>query len=167
MQQQRAVSSERFPRASERTVQTGIGDATAEAEIRELMDDWIAAVRAQDVDRIVSHYARDIIAFDAVSQLQFKGVDAYKEHWKKCLALCPGPMIFEIHDVNILASDDVAFCHCLNRCGAAGENGEEKASWMRGTIGYRKTNGKWLIVHEHWSAPFNIESGKALFDLQP
>jgi ketosteroid isomerase-like protein len=38
---------------------------------------------------------------------------------------------------------------------------------MRGTIGYRKTDGTWLVVHEHWSAPFDIESGKALFDLQP
>jgi uncharacterized protein (TIGR02246 family) len=131
------------------------------------MDSWTRAVQAQDVDRIVSHYAPDIVAFDAVSQLRFRGVDAYSEHWKKCLALCPGPMIFEIHDLNIAAGDDVAFCHCLHRCGATAENGEEKTSWMRGTIGYRKTDGTWLVVHEHWSAPFDIESGKALFDLQP
>ena len=167
MQQHRAVSSDRSSQAPERTLRTGTGEATAEAEIRELLDDWIAAVRAQDVDRIVSHYAPDILAFDAVSQLRFKGVDAYKEHWRKCLALSPGPMIFEIHDVSVVAGDDVAFCHCLNRCGATLNNGGEKTSWMRGTIGYRKTEGRWLVVHEHWSAPFDIASGKALFDLQP
>jgi ketosteroid isomerase-like protein len=60
----------------------------------------------------------------------------------------------------------VAFSHYLTRCGAI-ENGEEKASWMRVTVGYRKTNGKWIIVHEHFSAPFDMESGKALFDLKP
>jgi uncharacterized protein (TIGR02246 family) len=167
MQQHRAAPSARSSQAPDRTRRTGGSETTAEAEILKVVDSWIAAVRAQDVGRIVSHYAPDIVAFDAVSQLRFRGVHAYREHWEKCLALCPGPMVFEIHDVSIVAGDDVAFCHCLNRCGAAMENGEEKTSWMRGTIGYRKTNGNWQVVHEHWSAPFDIESGKALFDLQP
>jgi ketosteroid isomerase-like protein len=35
------------------------------------------------------------------------------------------------------------------------------------TFGCRKTNGKWKIAHEHFSAPFDPVSGKALFDLQP
>jgi ketosteroid isomerase-like protein len=38
---------------------------------------------------------------------------------------------------------------------------------MRVTVCYRKTNGKWLVVHEHFSAPFEMESGKALLDLEP
>jgi ketosteroid isomerase-like protein len=38
---------------------------------------------------------------------------------------------------------------------------------MRATVGHRKTNGKWMIVHEHFSAPFNMESGKALLGLKP
>lgn len=38
---------------------------------------------------------------------------------------------------------------------------------VRATVCYRKTNGRWLVVHEYFSAPFDIESGKALFDLQP
>jgi uncharacterized protein (TIGR02246 family) len=141
--------------------------ATAEAEVRELVDSWLRAVRAHDVDGIVSHYAPDILSFDAISQLQFKGVDAYRKHWEACLSMCPGPMVFEIHDLNIAARNDVAFCHCLNRCGGTGEDGEEKVGWMRMTACFRKRNGKWMVVHEHFSAPFDMESGKALFDLQP
>ncbi|UTN77365.1 hypothetical protein NMC42_08010 [Pseudomonas aeruginosa] len=41
--------------------------------IRQLIEDWRAAVRASDVPRIVSYYAEDIVAFDAILQLQFKG----------------------------------------------------------------------------------------------
>ena len=48
--------------------------ATAEAEIRELVGRWLKAVVATDIDGIVSHYAPDIVAFDAVSQLQFTGM---------------------------------------------------------------------------------------------
>ena len=142
-------------------------EATAEAETRALMENWLSAVRAQDIQGIVSHYASDILAFDAVSQLQFKSVDAYRKHWETCLAMCSGPMIFEIHDLNIVAADDLAFSHYLTRCDAKEENGEGKAPWMRVTVGYRKTNGKWMIVHEHFSAPFDMESGKALFNLKP
>jgi uncharacterized protein (TIGR02246 family) len=140
--------------------------ANAEPEIRALMNDWLKVVRASDVNGIMSHYAPDILAFDAIAQLQFKGKEAYGKHWEACLAMCPGPMIFEIHDLQIAPAGDVAFSHYLTRCGAI-ENGEEKASWMRATVGYRKTNGKWIIVHEHFSAPFDMESGKALFDLKP
>jgi uncharacterized protein (TIGR02246 family) len=141
--------------------------ATAEAEIREQVDSWLKAVLALDLDGIVSHYAPDILAFDAVSQLQFKGVDAYRKHWQACLAMCrPGAMIFEMHDLNVAAGDDVAFATALNRCGGTGENGEEKAGWMRMTTGYRKTHGKWMIVHEHFSAPFDMETLKVL-DVKP
>jgi uncharacterized protein (TIGR02246 family) len=142
-------------------------NVTAEAEIRETLDRWIKAACAKDVDAIVSHYAPDIIAFDAVMQLQIKGVEAYKEHWQMCMNMCPGPMIMEAHQLNIDASGDIAFASGLIRCGAAAEDGEEKASWMRMSTGYRKQNGKWRIVHEHFSAPFDMESGKALFELQP
>lgn len=141
--------------------------ATAEAEIREVVDQWLEAVLAGDVDGIVSHYARDILAFDAVSQLQFKGVDAYRTHWEACLAMCPSDtMIFEIHDLNVVAGDDVAFATALTRCGGADENAEEKAGWLRMTVGYRRRNERWMIVHEHFSAPFDMETLKVL-DLKP
>jgi len=141
--------------------------ATAKDEIRDLLESWRDAAEAKDIERIVLHYAPEILAFDAIAQLQFKGRDAYKQHWQACMAMCPGPMIFEIHDLDIATQGDLAFGHYLSRCGATGPDGEEKAGWMRATVGCRKVNGRWLIVHEHFSAPFDPESGKALFDLKP
>jgi uncharacterized protein (TIGR02246 family) len=138
-----------------------------EAEIRAFIDSWLNAVRAQDLDGIAAHYAPDILAFDAVTQLQFKGREPYREHWQACFAMSYGPMIFELHDLVIVAGHDVAFSYFLNRCGTVGDDGEEKASWMRGSAGYRRTGGRWTIVHEHFSAPFDMETGEALFDLSP
>ena len=144
-----------------------IAKATAEAEIRAQVDSWLQAVLAMDIEGIVSHYASDILAFDAVSQLQFKGVDAYRMHWQTCLAMCrPGTMIFEMHDLNVTAGDDVAFATALTRCGGTGETGEVQAGWLRLTAGYRKTNGTWMVVHEHFSAPFDMETLKVL-DVKP
>ena len=67
-----------------------------EAKIRELIDHWANAARTSDLDGIMSHYAPDIVAFDAIAQLQFKGKDAYRKHWEACLSMCSGPMIFEV-----------------------------------------------------------------------
>jgi ketosteroid isomerase-like protein len=72
-----------------------------------------------------------------------------------------------MRDLDVTAGDGVAFSHYLTRCGGTDENGEEKASWMRATVCLRKIDGKWKVVHEHYSAPFDMESGKAMFDLQP
>jgi ketosteroid isomerase-like protein len=65
----------------------------------------------------MSIYAPDIVSFDAIARLQFKGVDEYRKHWEACLSFCQGPITFEIHDLKITAGDDVAFSHCRGRCG--------------------------------------------------
>ena len=138
-----------------------------EAKIRELIDHWANAARTSDLDGIMSHYAPDIVAFDAIAQLQFKGKDAYRKHWEACQSMCSGSMIFEVHQLHIAARDDLAFGHYLSRCGGTGPDGVEKVGWMRATVCCRKINGRWLVVHEHFSAPFDMETSKALFDLEP
>jgi ketosteroid isomerase-like protein len=140
---------------------------TAESELRETVDRWSAAVRASDVDRIMSHYAPDIVSYDAILQLQFRGTEAYRKHWQACLEMCPGEMIFVIDDPHVSASGDIGFCHSLTWCGKKESDGSEKAGWLRMTAAYRRIAGHWRIVHEHFSVPFDMDSGKALFDLKP
>jgi uncharacterized protein (TIGR02246 family) len=142
-------------------------ERTAEAQIRNLLDDWAKAAGTFDIDRVMEAYTPDILAFDAIAKLQFKGANAYREHWQACAAMCPGPMIFEVHDLAIEAGDEIAFGHFLVRCGTIGEDGKEQAGYMRATFCCRRTSGKWKIAHEHFSAPFDPESSKALLGLEP
>lgn len=138
-----------------------------EAGIRACLDDWAEATRAKDIEGILAHYEPDIRSFDCHSQLQLQGVQAHREHLAACLPCIQGPMTFEIHDLQITAQDGVAVCHYLARCGATGPDGQEHCMWLRVTAGLRQTNGRWMIVHGHCSAPFDPESGKALLDLEP
>jgi uncharacterized protein (TIGR02246 family) len=140
---------------------------TAESEIRALQERWVQAVRALDIEAIMACYATDVVAFDAIVQLQFQGSEAYRKHWQYCLTLCAGPMMFEMDHVKVMAAADLACAHWLCRCGGTDETGEVKASWMRASACYSKTDAGWKIVHEHFSAPFEMDSGKALFDLKP
>jgi len=140
--------------------------ARTETELRSQLDDWARAVRAKDTDRIFAHYAPDIVAFDAIAQLQFKGAEAYRKHWEACMTMCSGPMIFELHDLQVAAGDDLAFVHGLNRCGGTGPDGKEMVGWMRMTTCFRRQHGQWQVTHEHFSVPFDPQSDKALW-LQP
>ena len=135
--------------------------------INTLIEQWKQAVVSQNIDKIVSFYAEDIVAFDAVGALQFKGKAAYRAHWEECMKHCPGPGIFEFHQLHIVEAADSAFAHWLAHCGGTGPDGEVKACWMRVTAGYQRINGHWKVVHEHWSAPCDMESGTTLFDLKP
>jgi uncharacterized protein (TIGR02246 family) len=134
---------------------------TAEEEIRALLESYFGAIRASDLERIVAHYAPDVIAYDAIGQFEFSGRNAYKAHWKACLEMCQA-MSFEPRAPSIAASGDVAFAHCLIRCGATDADGKEQSGWVRATLAARKTNDRWQIVHEHYSMPFDPESGKVL-----
>jgi uncharacterized protein (TIGR02246 family) len=140
---------------------------TAHAAVGKLIADWAAAARAFDIDRIMASYAPDIVAFDAIAKLRFDGVQAYREHWLACAEMCPGPMVFEIHDLAIQAGDDIAFAHYLIRCGVIGEDGKENSGYMRATVCCRNTDGRWLIAHEHYSVPFDPASSQALLGLEP
>lgn len=148
------------------TLATKEAPESAESGIRALIEHWAAAIRSADVDRIMAFYADDVIAYDAIAQLQFVGKPAYRDHWAFCMSMCGG-MIFDPGDITASADGDVGFAHCLIRCGGVGPDGQEQANWMRMTAGYRRAAGHWKIAHEHFSAPFDMESGKALFELTP
>jgi ketosteroid isomerase-like protein len=148
-------------------MKTAMIETSAEEEIRTLIERWIEGARTKNLDAIMATYAPGIVSFDAIAQLQFKGAEAYRKHWETCLSYMPGPMLFEAHDLNVAAQGDVAFAHYLCRCGGTKEDGTEQTGWMRATVCCRKTGGRWQIVHEHYSAPFDPESSQALLNLEP
>jgi ketosteroid isomerase-like protein len=178
LEPERVAAAARDPRSRARPVETPmnateevmtaeISRADDRAQIRRLIDDWARAARAADIDGIMACYSPDVRSFDAIAQLQFKGAEAYRRHWQACLAMCPGPMILEIHDLGLEVGDGLAFAHYLLRCGATDEDGEVKAGWTRATVCLRKKGARWAVVHEHFSAPFDVATGKALLDLTP
>ena len=138
----------------------------AETDIRKLLEDFHAAIHAGDIDKIMSFYARDVVAFDMMPPLQFAGAESYREAWQKGFDT-GATMKFETHDLKITAGADVAFCHSLLHCTGPKKDGTEMDMWIRWTDCLRKVDGKWLIAHEQVSVPVDMESGKALFDLKP
>lgn len=138
-----------------------------EAQIRQLIDNWTKALHAKDINGLMSHHAADILLFDAVPPLQYRGAEAYRMNWERCFPYFEGPIGCQIRDLSITTGDDVAFSHSLNQISGTTTNGEQIATWLRATVCYRKMDGKWMVMHEHVSVPFDPESGRASVDLTP
>jgi ketosteroid isomerase-like protein len=39
--------------------------------------------------------------------------------------------------------------------------------WLRFTDGWKRSNGRWVVAHEHVSVPVDLATGKARLDLTP
>jgi uncharacterized protein (TIGR02246 family) len=138
-----------------------------EAAIQGLLDDCIRSLHDKNIEGVMSLYAQEVVSFDIVPPLQYRGADAFRKVWEETFSSFQGPIDYEIHDLSITVGDDVAFTHSLNRISGTLTTGRKTALWLRWTACLRKINGKWLIVHHQNSVPVDLETGKALLDLKP
>ncbi len=142
--------------------------ANHEAQIRALIDDWAIALRAKNVDGVMSHYAPDLVQFDMAPPLKYAGRDMFKKGLKEWFSSWKGSIGYEIRDLVITAGEDAAFCHSLNRLSGTKTNGEKSDVWLRHTLCFRNIDGEWKIAHAHESVPFYMDgSYKAAIDLKP
>jgi uncharacterized protein (TIGR02246 family) len=133
-----------------------------DVQIRERMDAWAQALRAKDIDALMAHYAPSNVTFDLRPPLQVQGVDAYRKNFEAWFASVQGPIDYEIRDLRITMSADVAFCHYVGRVRSTRTTGEKADYRVRVTVGFQQMNGQWMVTHEHVSVPvFNLETVQA------
>ncbi len=138
-----------------------------EAEIRGQLDELIAAIQAKDLERVTSVYAPDVVSFDVQPPLQVVGREAKSKNWVDAFRAFERPLDYEIRDLSIVVDGDLAFTHSINRLRGTLTNGTPAGFWVRATACFRKIDGRWLIAHDHVSAPLDPETGRAVLNLQP
>jgi uncharacterized protein (TIGR02246 family) len=141
--------------------------AADEVQIRALIANKIEAVRAKDVDGAIANYAPNVVSFDVVNPLRYFGADAIRKRLEEWSASFQGSIGLEIRDLSITVGEALAFSHCLNHVSAKTKDRRKLDMWWRETACYRKIEGKWLIIHQHSSVPFDVKTGKASLDLKP
>lgn len=132
-----------------------------EAEIRKNLDGLARALRAKDIEVLMTHYAADAVVFDLRPPPRIESAAAYRRNFEAWFASVDGSIDYEVHELTVSARGDVAFCHSLCHVRSTRTNGDKVDYWVRVTSGMRKTNNRWLITHEHISMPIDRESIKA------
>jgi uncharacterized protein (TIGR02246 family) len=141
--------------------------ASAESEVRALLERQSAAMRAKDIDRLMSVYSSDVVYFDTVPPLQYAGHEALRGRFLHWFGTWKSPIGMEVRDMDIVASGDLAVAHWFNRASGTLQNGQEVGSWVRVTSCARRTDHGWLVTHEHVSWPVDPQSRSAATDLVP
>lgn len=129
--------------------------AADEAEIRRMMQSWSDAIERKDVDALVVDYAPKALLFDAIPPYKTVGAQKIREVWSNCLPYFPEKFKSEHRDVQIHVNGDTAFACGLHHFIPEDPENPCGMTWMRITVGYRRIDGKWKVVHEHVSIPFN------------
>jgi ketosteroid isomerase-like protein len=145
------------------------GETMDTEEIRRVVLERAAAVAAKDAKAMVAHNAPAIVEYNLAPPLRQPSAGRDVQPAEKWLATFEGPMSMEVTDLEVTAEGSVAFCTSLNRLTATPVGATESFSlWFRVTLGLRRIDGQWLVVHEHESVPFEMDgSFQASVGLQP
>jgi uncharacterized protein (TIGR02246 family) len=125
---------------------------TDEELIRDLIERWARAAHEGDLPTVLADHAPEIVMFDVPPPEQgVRGLDAYRETWPGFFEWQASGAVFELESLEVAAGTDVAFAFGLLRCGTPGDFVRNPAHRLRLTIGLRKVNGRWIVLHEHHS----------------
>jgi ketosteroid isomerase-like protein len=120
----------------------------------QLIEARVAAVAAKDVETLVAQYAEDVTLFDALGPLRDTGRDVERRRLREWFVGYRSAIDLRIRDLEVVADDDVAFAHYLFQVKGTMTDGTEVDMAVRSTVGFRRGEDGWKIVHEHSSVPF-------------
>ena len=121
--------------------------ARNEAEVRQRIESWAKAISHGNRAEILGHHHDQFLLFDLATIEH--GIEAYDRTWDSFYADPKGPIRFIPSEIQVTAGEDVAFASCLIHCDGTSAGPLD----LRLTVGLRKIDGEWLIVHEHHSVP--------------
>jgi ketosteroid isomerase-like protein len=127
---------------------------TDEQQIRALIERWATAAHTGEMEIILADHDPDIVMFDVPPPDQgVRGIAAYRDTWPGFFEWQASGAVFDIESLDVTVGSDVAFAYGLLRCGTPADLARQPEQRLRLTVGLRKTNDRWIVVHEHHSFP--------------
>lgn len=126
---------------------------TNESAVRDLLERWAAAVRAKNMSEVLANHALDFRMFDVPPPFESRGLAGYADTWRLFYSSQPEPVAFDIKWLEVVAGNEVAFAFAHMQCVDPTEKVQRRPLDFRLTVGLRKLEGRWTIVHEHHSVP--------------
>jgi ketosteroid isomerase-like protein len=144
------------------------GQQDEETQVIAVMKGVHEAFRAKDLEKIMSFYADDIVAYDMMPPLAFKGKNEYRKAWQMGIEGMTDVGELETAEKKVLIGGNLAVVHCLcHMTGTMKKDNQKMDMWSRYTGVLQKNGAGWKIVHEQFSVPIEMESEKAMWTLKP
>ena len=122
-----------------------------EVTIRDLIERWATTAHDGDLETVLAHHDAGIVMYDVPPPEDgVRGLAAYRETWPGFFRWQDGAT-FDLLSLDVVAGADVAFAYGLLRCGTPEELDAFPERRLRLTVGLRKVDGQWTVLHEHHS----------------
>jgi uncharacterized protein (TIGR02246 family) len=118
-----------------------------------LIERWAQAVREQDRAAIRVDHDPGMVMFDVPSPLVSRGLDAYMATWEIFFSWAEKPVAFDFRHVQVTCGANVAFAIAIGSCVGVDTDGKREPLEFRLTLGLRRIDGRWRVMHEHHSLP--------------
>jgi len=140
-----------------------------ETAIRQLIAGRTTAMRTGDAQTIAASYAPGAVVFNLAPPLvQPSDASRAVEKLQAWFDEKGGSVWTEVRDLEVTVSGDLALTTNLESMGAPPESPQPFTLWYRSTLGFRRIDGVWRIIHEHTSTPFYMDGEmRAATDLEP
>ena len=140
----------------------------SESEIRKIIDERVAAIRARDAGSAVACLANDVVAFEMVPPLALPSGAARDVQGFATWLAAFEEIDVEVRDLAIEGGADIGFAHSLHHLTGTRVGGNKVSLWMRSTLCFRREPEGWRIAHAHTSVPFHPGPElRAAVDLEP
>ncbi len=140
-----------------------------ETAIRALVADRVDAMRTGDAQTICAAYLPEAVVFSLAPPL-VQPPDGSRDvaSLQAWFDEKGGSVWSEVRDLRVTVSGDLALCTSVECMGAPPDSPQPFTLWYRSTLGLRRIEDSWRIIHEHSSTPFLMDgSFRAAIDLQP
>lgn len=129
-----------------------------EANLRKLVQDWVAACNRRHLDNLLDCYAPDALVL-RTNQPAIRGAAAIREFF--FAALDAGLSDMELEPIRTVAIGDMAYeagrCKMLAPV-AVGKRREERGKYV--FVFSRQPNGEWKIMTDSWSSDLALKPGE-------
>jgi uncharacterized protein (TIGR02246 family) len=136
-------------------------------ELHDLIDERVTAVAARDGKTLGARQHPDVLAYSVLGALSSKGSGAVDEQMSAWFdGYRDGPH-YTVHDLNVDADGALGYCAFVYHVKGTLNDDTDVSMAVRATLVCKRFDGRWLVVHDHESVPFDPATGSALTNLQP
>jgi uncharacterized protein (TIGR02246 family) len=142
------------------------GNHAEEKIVRGLIDNWYAALNRGNAAELAAAYAEDVTVAGLAPPLWKHGKQQYINAMAGWFGTFDGPLKGEPEKLSIVAGDSAAFANGFGHIVGKKKDGTPMDLRTRLTLCFEKRDGRWLVVAEHASVPFDMQSFKPLIGLK-
>ncbi|MEW6733051.1 MAG: nuclear transport factor 2 family protein [Acidobacteriota bacterium] len=131
--------------------QPAITNPDIRSQIEQIENATVAAFNTADLDRMLSYFSEDINGFSSTHNDRYRGLDALRDTFEYYLAKSES-IYYQISDLEIqmLANGEAVLATFYWKT-APLVDAQEDIITGRATHIFERRNGRWTIVHEHFS----------------